>query len=66
MTQALAQVIVGRGERGGSRAALTDFLGEVLQQVLAEAQVSQVGEVADASGQRRKLIIGEHQFLHRG
>lgn len=36
----------------------------MLQQVLPEAQVSQVGEVADAAGQRRKLIIGKHQFLH--
>lgn len=32
------------------RGELTDLLWKVLQQVLAKAQMSQVGEVADASG----------------
>ena len=46
-------------------AVVTDLLGQVLQQVLAQAQVGQVGEVSDATGQRGQLIVGEHQFLRR-
>lgn len=41
----------------------TDLLRQVLQEVLSQSQVSQVGQVTDSSWQRGQLIIGQHQFL---
>ena len=52
-----------RTKSTGSGAVFTDLLGQMLQQVLSQAEVGQVGEVADAAGQRGQLIVGEHQFL---
>lgn len=41
----------------------TDLLRQVLQKVLSQSQVSQVGQVTDPSRQRGQLIIGQHKFL---
>lgn len=41
----------------------TDLFRQVLQEVLSQAQVSQVGQVTDPSRQRGQLVIGQHQFL---
>lgn len=50
---------------GHQRVLLTNLLWKVLQQILPQTEVGQVDEVANASGQRSQLIIGQHQFLEK-